>query len=93
LLNQTIAYLEKLWETFGIDIPKLHNTHTHTHTLEPRKYKLTHINDGHKYTHKNTFYYGGIEPYLEDFLVATILIYTHNTTPPKIYILHTTYKH
>jgi hypothetical protein len=51
LLNQTIDYLKKLWEIFGMDIPKLQNLHTHT--IEPRKYKLTHINDGRKYTKKH----------------------------------------
>jgi hypothetical protein len=79
-LNQTIGYLKKLWETFGINIPKLQNTHTR---LKPRKNKLTHINDGHKYTKTHSIM-KELNLTLGTFLVATILIYTHNTIPAKI---------
>jgi hypothetical protein len=64
---------------FGIDIPATKRTHM----LEPRQNKLTHINDGHKYTKTHSIM-KELNLTLGTFLVATILIYTHNTIPAKI---------
>ncbi len=45
------------WKNYGKLLALTYQSYK-THTLEPRKYKLTHINDGHKYTQKHILLWG-----------------------------------